>query len=1303
HGELQYVTITPYADPDGLNWRIVTVIPQSYFTETIQDNIRTTAVFCLVTLGIAIALGLVAANQITAHLIQFNRVSQELAAGQLDQRLPTDQPIYELNTLAQTFNQMADRLQHSFQRIQIALRESEEKFTTIFRTSPDPIAIASLADGRILEVNDSLLEFFGYSQSEMIGRTALELNLWNNLDERRLYRSGLRQQGYVRNLEVQLCTQSGDVKTVLLSAKVRILEGQEHLMVMYRDISDRKAAERELQQSEARYRAIVEDQTELISRFLPDTTLLFINDAYCRYFGINREEVIGKSYTPMIYEADRERVAQLLQSMSLDNPTVIIENRVVVNGEIRWTQWVNRLLLDLQGNVIEIQSVGRDITQLKQIEAALRRSEANLLYAQHIAHVGSWKVNLETQENIWSEEFFRILGLDAAQSEPSYAEFIKLVPAEDRNAVAAAFQGSLNRGTPYEVEHRICRRDGSVRYVISKGRAVLNNQQQVLKLHATLLDITDRKLFELALQSSEAKLKNLLSSANASIASFRLFADGHWEYEYWSEGCEMVFGYTAEEFLAEPMLWFSQVFPDDIEQGRVVNLESLMADCPITAQGEYRFFHKDGSLRWSSFQITSRPDGTCEWAVTVIDVDVTNRKQLEQSLRSQAEEERLLAIITQNIRQSLDLEQILATTVAEVQQTLKVDRALIFRLNPDGSGQVIQDAVVPDYPVPDQMGWQAEHFSTDCYAYYQQGTPQIVPDVTTNAGAGCLVEFMQTVGVKSQVVAPIVQAVGAASTRVWGLLVVHVCSDCRQWRGSEADFLQKICNQLAIAIDQANLYQQLQAKLAEHQQAEEALRQSEARLAMAQRVAQVGYWEFNLESQKCTWSTVMFRHWGLDPTQPEPSFAELQQRVHPDDRNVFQQNIDAALTQGVPYLLDLRVVHPDGAIRYLDSRAEPLFSRQGQVVKLIGTSLDITDRKQTEKALQEREVMLRAIGDNLPKGFIYQRVYEPGKGSYYSYVSAGVERLLNLKPEAILADPQVTRTVGFEEDLAQADRIAQESLKNLTPIELQMRNRTATGEIQWSSIRSTPRRLDDGRTVWDGVEVDITDIKRIEVALRTSEEQFRKAFENAPIGVSLVDPTGHFVKVNPRYCHLLGYTEAELLALNFRDITHPADVEGDLGGFEQMMAGELRFYQGEKRYIDKQGTVIPVLINAAPILDQEGKPLYCVGHVQDMRDRLKVERMKNEFISVVSHELRTPLTSIQGALDLLGSGIYNNRPKKAEHMLKIAINNSDRLVRLVNDILTLERLESGKVQLVMEQCQVADVMQQSVEGIQAIA
>jgi PAS domain S-box-containing protein len=247
------------------------------------------------------------------------------------------------------------------------------------------------------------------------------------------------------------------------------------------------------------------------------------------------------------------------------------------------------------------------------------------------------------------------------------------------------------------------------------------------------------------------------------------------------------------------------------------------------------------------------------------------------------------------------------------------------------------------------------------------------------------------------------------------------------------------------------------------------------------------------------------------------------------------------------------------------------------------------------------------------------------------------------------------------------------------------------------------KRTLDGQECVVMMHWGISDRKQAEEALRESEELFRRAFDDAPIGISLVSETGQFLKVNAYYSNLLGYTQEELLALKFQEITHPADFEVDMAGFRKMLAGDIRSFEMRKRFISKQGIAIPVQMYAAVIRNHHQQPLYVVGHIQDIRDRLEVERMKDEFISIISHELRTPLTSIRGALDLLASGIYDKHAEKSKRMLEIAISNSDRLVRLVNDLLDLERLDSGKVRLIKQPCQIVDLMQQAVDSVQAIA
>jgi PAS domain S-box-containing protein len=366
---------------------------------------------------------------------------------------------------------------------------------------------------------------------------------------------------------------------------------------------------------------------------------------------------------------------------------------------------------------------------------------------------------------------------------------------------------------------------------------------------------------------------------------------------------------------------------------------------------------------------------------------------------------------------------------------------------------------------------------------------------------------------------------------------------------------------------------------------------------------------------------------------------------------------------------------------------------------------DLSQRRQMEMALRESETRFRQLAETVKEGFF---VFET-ETAQYSYLNPAILDLTGVPEEPSPDEPAYARGMSHwlnhihPQDRPLVEAKLQEE-RDGEPFDVEYRFLHPDGRQLWLRSKAFPLKDETGKTVRIvGTVEEITDRKRLEQALQENEELFRRAFNDAPIGISLVSPAGRYLRVNKCYCDLLGYSQAEMLQMRFKDITHPEDVEADLWGFEQICRGETQTFQMEKRYIAKDGTVIPVWLNSSCVHDANGLPLYSIGHIQDIRDRLEVDRIKDEFISIVSHELRTPITSIEGSLQLLGSGIYNTRPEKAKDMLDIAIKNSNRLVRLVDDILSFERLESGKVELIMEPCQVKDLMHQAIDSVSPLA
>ena len=269
-------------------------------------------------------------------------------------------------------------------KIEDELRASEKKFRTIFEGSMDGILAADTKTKKFVFANPRICELTGYTEKELFKLDVMAIHPKKDLPYviDQFSRQARGEIAMAKNLPVLRKDKSiiyCDINSIPLK-----INDRELLVGTFRDITERKKAEEALNESERHYRSIVEDQTELICRWLPNGKLIFVNEAYCNYFNKKETELIGKKFTPFIPKEDRKIVKNISGMISIKNSAATYEHRVIKpNGEIRWQQWTDRGIFDTKSkNPIEFQSIGQDITERKRAEEQLRFGKENALNEQ---------------------------------------------------------------------------------------------------------------------------------------------------------------------------------------------------------------------------------------------------------------------------------------------------------------------------------------------------------------------------------------------------------------------------------------------------------------------------------------------------------------------------------------------------------------------------------------------------------------------------------------------------------------------------------------------------------------------------------------------------------------------------------------------------------------------------------------------------------------------------------------------------------------------------------------------------------
>ena len=625
------------------------------------------------------------------------------------------------------------------------------------------------------------------------------------------------------------------------------------------------------------------------------TNEVFWSDEVYRIVGLEVSEFDGRqaSFLDCVHPDDRDLIARQTEDLKNGRPYDYNYRIVRPSGEQRIVNVQGEVTAYEDGLRRRAQGFIQDVTERERAQRALRESEAQLGEAQRIARVGSWVWDAQTNALQWSDEHYRIFGIEPVGSEITYDQFLARVHPDDRTRVIEIADTMRASGEFGSIEYRIVRPDGETRFVRAWSEAVFEGDQIPRLMRGAAQDITERVRAEQALRESEESIRLIADNVPALIS----YVD--------SEQCYRFMNERYEEW---------SLRPNAERQGRPV-WESLGKDyydrlapwITRALNGErvrFEIYNKfpDGKVRFLDIEYVPDvgADGRTKGYYSVIN-DISDRKRMEESL--QASEQRYRSLIEDQpdyvCRYRPDGRLIYANTAFAKQHGF--DAGDISGVN------------VFDFIAPQDRPRARDHVA------------QLRPEHESER-----IEFQ------------VVVADGAIRWQEW--------TDRAFFDGSGRLFE----------------LQSFGRDVTDRKTADQQLRNSEARLAEAQQLAQIGSWERYFGSRQSAWSDQLFRLYGVEPDTEEPSNALFLTSVHPDDRAEVKRILKAQELLGGLDNYGHRIVRPNGEVRFVQQRVEQIFDEPGELIGVRGTAQDITELKRAEDDLRESEERFRGIIENSP-------------------------------------------------------------------------------------------------------------------------------------------------------------------------------------------------------------------------------------------------------------------------------------------------------------------------------------------------
>ncbi|HET6467424.1 MAG TPA: PAS domain S-box protein, partial [Geminicoccaceae bacterium] len=520
------------------------------------------------------------------------------------------------------------------------LRRSERERAMLAQAveqAADSVEITT-PDYRLTYVNPAFTRLTGWPREEALGRTPGVL-----------LRSGVHDAAFYQDIDTRvrrgevwsgrLVSRHKDGHLLYQDAVISPVFDEQgrlaHFVAVKRDISEREQAAAALRASEERYRAVVEAQTEFILRLTPDGVLTFVNDAYCRYRGLDRERLLAGFDDVAHYAPEDQAIIRAAwASLTRERPTTSYQTRKLQpDGTVGFEQWTDTALFDEHGAIVEIQSVGRDITEQRRAEEALRASEARFraVVQDQTELIGRFDADFrltfanEAQCRIFGRSMDDLLGED----------FFSSVPEHVREGLRARMLALTPEDPVVYGENEKVLPTGEVRWFAWTNRALFDEAGRRIGYQSVGRDISEQKRAEQALRDSEARLVQFMQ--NAPVGMYVKDLDGR--YAMANPEMAKVFGRPVEEVLGHPAE--AVLPPAEAAMVREYDRELLQKGVPTVTE-EYL----EGLDAYSWSMVIRFPIRDAAGRIVQIggfDVDITPQKRVEQRLKESEARFRLIA------------------------------------------------------------------------------------------------------------------------------------------------------------------------------------------------------------------------------------------------------------------------------------------------------------------------------------------------------------------------------------------------------------------------------------------------------------------------------------------------------------------------------------------------------------------------------------------------------------------------------------------------------------------------------------